>query len=108
MNTLECAREIEFVGGEATVNITGSGNATYLYLTVDGTKYTSANTVVVPVGTIISCYARRSYGNGSILLNGTTVASGNPANYDYEVTGNVTIKMTYSSYGNATIEITEE
>lgn len=102
------AREVEFAGGEATVTITGSGNDTYLYITIDGTKHTSASTVVVPVATIISCYARRSYGNGSILLNGTTVASGSPARYEYEVTGNVTIKLTYSPYGTASIEITEE
>lgn len=107
------AKEIEFVGGDATVNITGSGNATSLYITIDGTKHTSAGTVVVPVGTIISCYARNSYGNEYIRLNGATVASGTTASggaasYEHEVTGNVTIKMTYSSYSDATIEITEE
>lgn len=104
------AKEIEFV---ATVSITGSGSLTVLYITIDGTKHTSADTVVVPVGTIISCFAKHSYGNGYISLNGVTVASGtdasgNAASYEYEVTGNVTIKMTYSNYGGATIEITEE
>lgn len=101
-------REIAFGSSEATVTITGSGSSFYLYLTIDGTTYDTAATVVVPVGTIISCYARRSSGNGSVVLNGTTVASGRPASYEYEVTGNVTIKLTYSSYSTAKIEITEE
>lgn len=104
------AREIELVGGvvDASITITGSGNTSYLYLTIDGRKHTSAGSLEVPVGTVISCYASRSSGSASIVLNGTTVASGRPARYDYEVTGNATIKLTYSSYSTSKIEITEK
>lgn len=104
------AREIEFAGGEVTVKITASiSDASQMYVTINGIKYTSSITVDVPVGTVVSCYAKRSYnGLASIKVNGGQVASGATAKYDYEVTGNVEIKMTFDLMSASSIDITEE
>lgn len=99
-----------------TVTITGTGNTTYCYVQIGGSKYNSGATITdLPAGTVISCYARArgTSKSGVITVNGETVASqkytfsGAAAEYDYEIHGDTSIAMTYSSsYSNVTIDIT--
>lgn len=87
---------------EATVTITGSGgNANMVWVTINGVDYREATSVNVPIGTVITC---NPY--GSVILNGQTVANGQPITYDYTVTKNVTINLNWKQ-GSGTITITE-
>ena len=70
-------------------------------VTIDGVDYTSAATLTVPIGTVVTC----GVGNVStyvdnyarVSLNGVVVFSisrqGGDDTYDYTVNGNVTINM---------------
>lgn len=103
------AREIVFAT-LCTVTITGSGSVSRCRLTINGTIYTSAATVEVEPGTIVSCYVRLGQVRGTVKLNGKEVANsgGSSATYNYAVEKNVRISLSYSSYnGNSTISITE-
>ncbi len=85
-----------------TVDVTLSGtfNSTYGYVTIDGTKYTSAQTLTVAKGTSVTVYC--GSGNSFIVrtkitLNGTTVAEGTSsagAEYTFAVTDNCAITVT--------------
>lgn len=98
---------------DATLTITTSGMTGYAHVTIDGVQYSSAATVTVPVGTVVSCWAKESTisGTGGIDFNGERVAVGT---YDYTVTGNAAIMLTGGmggSMGSITfgyIAITEE
>ena len=63
-----------------TVNITGSGNTNYCYVTINGTKYLNIKTIECEAGTEISILASSSSAKGKmnskISLNGAQVASG--------------------------------
>ena len=91
----------EVPDGYALVNITGTGlNNAYkaCVLTIDGAEYASATTLVVPIGTVITCaIASMADGeeDGYVKVNGTNVLSvpSGQGTYDYTVTGNVTINM---------------
>lgn len=92
----------EIPEGHALVQITGEGlNNAYkaCVLTVDGAEYASATTLVVPIGTVITCaIATQADGeeDGYVKVNGTNVLSVpmlENGTYDYTVTGNVTINM---------------
>ena len=82
------------------VALSGSFNESYGYVTIDGTKYTSAQTLTVTKGTSVTVYC----GSGNsfsvrtkITLNGTTVAEGTSltgAEYTFAVTDNCTITVT--------------
>lgn len=96
-----------------TITVTGSGNSSYSYLTIDGTPVTAAGSYRLKTGSVIKCYAaaRRSSSTTTITLNGETAASGNPATYSYIVKKNATIALatsgsTSSRVGKVTI--TEE
>lgn len=103
------AYEIPFTKPIRTVTITGEGNINVCYVTINGTKYYEASTLEVEAGTIIDMYVTGRYGSstGTITLNGTTVASGRPAEYAYTATGDVTIAFRFSEYGSSSISITE-
>lgn len=87
--------------GHALVQITGSGGS-YAYglvgVTIDGTQYTTTQTIVVTVGTVITCSVvtmAAGEEDGYVKVNGTNVlsVSTGQGTYDYTVTGNVTIDM---------------
>lgn len=105
------------------VSISFSGSQSgYAYVTIDGTKYTGANNLLVPVGTVITCSAVRSASpytmGGTIKLNGEVVAERTDAGtttYEYTVVDSVNISLcsnsmmvgssTFIQYG--TIDITD-
>jgi hypothetical protein len=68
----------------------GSSPTAYAYIEIDGVKYGTATEIVVPVGTVISCY-----GKNSIILNGSTVQAG--GTYAYTVQGDIGIRLSVES-----------
>lgn len=94
-----------------TITVTGSGNSSYCYLTVDGTNVTAATTYKLKRDSEIQCYAssNRSSRSGTVTCNGSTVASGRPATYSYVVTKDATIALsvTTGSTKAGTITIAE-
>ena len=75
------------------VALSGTFNSTYGYVTIDGTKYTSAQTLTVAKGTSVTVYCGSSSSRlrvkSTITLNGTTVAQGTSsagAEYTFAVT----------------------
>ena len=91
-----------------TVTITGSGNDSNCYVTIDGNKYTSAAEITgLPEGTAIDCYALRSSTISKIYLNGEEVARGRPAQYTYQLIGNTEFSLQITG-PSAKIYITEE
>ena len=98
------AYSIKFAS-DVVVTITGTGNSTNAYVTINGTKYTSAETVKVTAGTEIYCYARYipSTGNGGVYLNGTQLKT---SAYTFDAGSDVSIALKYNSisyYGTAKI-----
>ena len=86
------------------VALSGDFHSTYGYVTIDGTKYTSAQTVTVAKGTSVTvlCAARMpaNLKNCKITLNGTTVAQGGKeslAEYTFAIADNCTIVLTNKS-----------
>lgn len=68
--------DISFGSGLIPVTITSSGNASYCYVTINGTKYSSETSgIEVEAGSEIglSVRARSSSVRGYIYINGTTV-----------------------------------
>lgn len=102
-----------------TVTITGQGDVSYCYLSIDGVKYYSAATIDVESGTVISCTAEYKEcdcgkeGGGGVMLNTNWVGV---KNYTYTVTKNLQISLGYESdeckcedvYRYASVKITEE
>lgn len=96
-----------------TVNVALSGDfhSSYGYVTIDGTKYTSAQTLKVAKGTSVTVYCSSSGRKSKceITLNGTTVAKGSnayPAEYTFAATDNCTIvlsKIFWDDYYTAAI-----
>ena len=89
-----------------TVDVALSGDflSSYGYVTIDGTKYTSAQTLTVAKGTSVTVHCGGSpityQKNSYINLNGTTVAQGTTsaaAEYTFAVTSNCTIVLTNKS-----------
>lgn len=91
-----------------TVTITGSGDSSLCYVTVNGQNYTSAATLAVDNGTEIVCYASSAIAGGEITVNGESVATGSPARYTLTVTANVEIALTNGGFSKSTIAITYE
>ena len=98
------------------VTITGSGNATYCYATINGTKYSGAGTCEVMAGDKITfgVYGTSTSYPGRVTINGTIALSVNTTalrTYDWTVPDGVavvTINMMYYSTssqrrGNITI-----
>jgi hypothetical protein len=104
------------VPSEVTLTITGSARDGSAKVTINGVVYNSANTLVVPYGTAVTCYVIDTKGpqDGSIWVNGEKVASGDPVTYDYIAKKNAEIKLSDYYYDyimsasfRGCIEITE-
>ena len=83
------------------VALSGDFHSSYGYVTIDGTKYTSAHTVTVAKGTSVTVHCGGSSSTAqkyaTIKLNGTTVAQGTTsaaAEYTFAVTDNCSIVIT--------------
>ena len=85
------------------VTLSGDFNSKYGYVTIDGTKYTSEQTLTVAKGTSVTVLCGSSFPMPTaqdkliITLNGTTVAQGgkkSPAEYTFAVTANCSIVLT--------------
>lgn len=96
----------------STVDVVLSGDfhSSYGYVTIDGTKYTSAQTLTVAKGTSVTVFCASkmpaNLKNCKITLNGTTVAQGgkeSPTEYTFTATDNCTIVITGSAYFTADI-----
>lgn len=108
--------EVGFGGDMATVTIKGTGRNSICYATIDGIIYTSAATLSVPVGTVITCSVSDGGKDGSpaIYLNGTFIYA--TTRYAHTITKNTSVTMNTSSYRDkdddkyyyGTINITEE
>lgn len=101
----------EYVSPNKTVTITGSGNSSYAYVTINGTKYISPATVSVPNGTVMTCSVSDQYVNDPycyISVDGVKVLENAIGSYNHTVTTScaVTLAVTQSngvSYGYITI-----
>lgn len=84
---------------EFTISIKGTLNATYGYVTIDGTQYSAAAEVVVAPNTPIEVMVGTQWGqyNNScqITLNGTVVQSGY-GSYQFNAEADATITFTKS------------
>lgn len=97
----------EYVSPNKTVTITGSGDSSYAYVTINGTKYISPATVSVPIGTVMTCTVSDQYFNGPycyISVDGVKVLENAIGSYNHTVTTScaVTLVVTQSngvSYG---------
>ena len=95
------------------VALSGDFHITRGYVTIDGTKYTSAQTLKVAKGTSVTvhCNASSSLGKKKceITLNGITVAQGTSdaaTEYTFAVTSNCSIAISQEVYGEETIYYT--
>lgn len=78
-----------------TVAVTGTGNSSYSYVVINGTKYTSAAAISVDKGTTIQCHVQGGIvGSGYIYLNGTQVST---SDYTFTVTENCTIELSFTN-----------
>lgn len=89
------------------VELGGTFDSSYGYVTIDGTKYTSAQTLKVAKGTSVTvhCGAGRkdAQTQAYINLNGTRVAKGTTsaaAEYTFAATDNCTIVLSKSLGGS--------
>ena len=81
------------------VVLSGTFDSSNSYVTIDGTKYISEQTVTVAKGTSVTVYC--SGAPSYINLNGTTIAQGTPsrgAEYTFAVTDNCSIVITYNIF----------
>ena len=84
------------------VALSGTFSSSYGYVTIDGTKYTSAQTLTVVKGTSVTVYCGSLLfqQNSIITLNGTTVAQGTAdaaAEYTFSVTDSCSIVLSKTS-----------
>lgn len=89
------------------VSLSGTFNSSNGYVTIDGTKYTSEQTLTVAKGTSVTvfCGGKSAY----INLNGTTVAqtsSSTGADYTFAVTDNCTIVLSQVPFSHYYADIT--
>ena len=90
------------------VTVTGTGNTSYCYATIGGTKVTAAGTYTVSAGDTITFGV---YGStkqsGTVKIDGTTVLttrSNATETYDWTVPSDIVsinIDLSYHSYGTA-------
>ena len=86
---------------EYAVTLSGSLNSNEAYVTINGTKYSSAQTVSVVQGTVAEVYvAGRNYSNTRMYLNGAEVLSGK-GTYSLTVNSNCTINYMLKGMGDA-------
>lgn len=87
------------------VALSGAFNSKYGYVTIDGTKYTSEQTLKVAKGTSVMMYCGAGQPTlmkeSIITLNGTTVAKGTmsaAAEYTFAVTANCSIVLAQKGF----------
>lgn len=61
----QCFEGVEMI----TITMTGSGNASYVYITVNGVKYYSEGTITVPKGSAIECFVYAYNSTSHIYVN---------------------------------------
>ena len=92
-----------------TITKTGSGQPNAgPYVSVNGTSYTTAGTVSVPIGTVVKClapwgkaYNSSTYYGGTITMNGEVIAergSTSPTVYEFVLTNDIDIALTLQMY----------
>lgn len=93
-----------------TLNITGTGYNGRSYVKVNGTTYTSAATVTVNTGDVITLYVKNNRATScDIDINGQTFSSESSLTKTISPTGgNLTIELFYSTiyiayYGSITV-----
>ena len=95
----------EYVLQTRTVTVTGTGEKTYCYLTINGKKVYSAGVYHITSGDEIECFLDALF--SSVILNGEKVMS-EPGTYTYPVTSDCSIALSGSSNIAAKIEITTQ
>lgn len=78
------------------LTLTGEYDASGAYVTIDGTKYTSAQTLTLEPGTAVSVYVKGTNSQSSITYNGSQVG-GNGSTYTFYVSAPTTISMEYTT-----------
>ena len=100
------AYSIKFAS-DVVVTITGTGDSSVAYVTINGTQYTSEATVPVQAGTEIQCYAKfiSIMGAGGVYLNGSQLKV---EKYTFNAESDVSINLynAYYNYGEAKITTT--
>lgn len=94
----------EYVSPYKTVTITGSGDSSYAYVTINGTKYISPATVSVPVGTVMTCTVSDQYSNDPycyISVDGVKVLENAIGSYNHTVTTSCAVKLDVAQSGGA-------
>lgn len=88
----------EYVAPKKTVTIKGTGNSSVVYVTINGTKYTSAASVQVSVGDVITAtVGGTDSSNSSITVDGTQVVYGKAGSYNYTVQTDCTVTLSYTN-----------
>lgn len=95
----------EYVSQTRTVTVTGTGNSSYCYLTINGNKVYSAGVYNIPRGDRVDCFVNSLI--SSVILNGETVMS-NSGTYTYTVTSDCSIALSGGTNFIAKIEITTQ
>lgn len=101
VNNLYVANVEIIEDGRVQVFITGSGSDTHAYVDIDGVRYSSAKTLAVPIGTVMTCHVSDKYGDDrqSLKVNGVELAKGaykGSFDYEYTVSKTVSIDLTYT------------
>lgn len=93
---------------KVTLTLSGYMTSSYSYVKVDGTAYSSTQTLELDVGTevTVTCTAYLSSNRSkcTIKLNGSQVAKGtssSPAMHTFTLTGNADVVFTRSSSGSS-------
>lgn len=94
-----------------TITVTGSGNATNCYVTINGENVTAAGIYSVISGQTIVCYVKAS-SYAAVTVNGTQVTVESDNTYNYRVSKNATIALSCVVLGSSVfrceVAITEE
>lgn len=98
----------EYIAPYNTITVTGTGNTSSCYLTINGEKVTTAGSHTVDSGSVVACYISTGYygGSATIVVDGTTVQS-STGTYNYTVNNDCTINLSVTgSTWSQTIKIT--
>lgn len=87
---------------EYALSLSGSFHKDYCYITVNNTKYMTAQTLALAAGTTVVVTA------DFIYLNGTQVAKGEPTTYSHTLNSNASIACSTDQTGFYTARITTE
>lgn len=87
---------------EYALSLSGSFHKDYCYITVNNTKYMTAQALAIAAGTVVVVTA------DFIYLNGTQVAKGEPTTYSHTLNSNASIACSTDQTGFYTARITTE